>query len=173
MENNNVSIQHINLLPDTDDMDVEVKQACIEYFDLDKIILTAPKEHLWSDAETHAMEQLHATTKHLGDRYETGLLWKSTEPELPESYRQAFQRLRVAETKMIKDPELKEWYVGKINEYVEKGYAYKISIERYKNPLGPVWYLPHFVVSNPNKENKKRLIYDRQVARNFSERTPS
>lgn len=35
-----------------------------------------------------------------------------------------------------------------------------MSKERVANPRGPVWYLPHFVVTNKLKDNKRRLIFD-------------
>lgn len=52
---------------------------------------------------------------------------------------------------------LKENYKQKITEYIDKKYFVKLK----ENPSGNrVWYLPHFPVTNANKPNKLRIVFD-------------
>ena len=42
----------------------------------------------------------------------------------------------------------------------ENGHARRVPENRLKHPVGPVWYLPHHPVMNPNKPNKVRVVFD-------------
>lgn len=130
-----------------------------EYFNLDSLLsaATAPLKRNHSAADTRAISILNRTTRKIQGGYETGLLWKCDSPSLPQSYGSAYKRLRVAEEKMGKDEAFGTWYKDKIAEYLQKGYAVKIPKDRVNKPIGPVWYLPHFVVTN---KNKRRLVFD-------------
>lgn len=138
--------------------DVEVKEALEEYFDIDRIVLEAPAHVTLSEEDKRAIEIMETTTKKVGDRYETGLLWKTDHPELPNSYGQAISRLASMDKKFLKDKDLHKWYQAKITEYVSKGYAYKMSPERVACPLGHIFYLPHFVTAN--RAGKRRIVFD-------------
>lgn len=61
---------------------------------------------------------------------------------------------------MKKNESLAEWYSNKIKDYVAKSYARKLSSEEASVTNNCLWYLPHFVVTNQNKENKRRLVFD-------------
>ncbi|XP_036329753.1 uncharacterized protein LOC118741883 [Rhagoletis pomonella] len=75
-----------------------------------------------------------------------------------EGYDVALRRLKLVEQKMLRDSSYAEWYNAKINEYINKGYARKLSSTELPNER--VWYLPHFAVYNVNKGNKPRLVFD-------------
>lgn len=61
---------------------------------------------------------------------------------------------------MKKDDDLEKWHKNKIEEYVQKGYARKLSAEEVSVKTDQTWYLPHFVVKYVNKGNKNRLVFD-------------
>ena len=61
---------------------------------------------------------------------------------------------------MDKDGQLTKLYCSKIDEYVEKGYAQKLSAEEAAVETPRTWYLPHFAVTNPYKPNKICLVFD-------------
>ena len=103
---------------------------------------------------------LNDTTVRVGDRYETGLLWKSDQPKLPSSQDMAFNRLMGIERKMAKSPEFAAEYAQKIDEYVQKGYARKLTPAEAAEQTAHTWYLPHFAVFNPNKPGKLRFVFD-------------
>lgn len=103
----------------------------------------------------------------MGDRFETGLLWRYDEIEFPESYGMAMRRLECLERRMERNPLLKENIYRQMEEYQLKGYAHRASEEELKaaDPKR-VWYLPLGAVVNPKKPEKVRLIWDAAAAVN-------
>ncbi|XP_043069107.2 uncharacterized protein [Drosophila bipectinata] len=111
--------------------------------------------------DARALSTLEKTTKRVGQRYETGLLWKDDEVRLPESYSMALRRLVNIERKMKRDVDFASAYIQIMDDYVMKGYARRLKaqeVQRFQE--GKVWYLPHFGVENPNKPGKIRLVFD-------------
>ncbi|CAG7716813.1 unnamed protein product, partial [Allacma fusca] len=115
-----------------------------------------PNLELVKNSEIKQAEKvLHETTKRVGSKYETGLLWIHDGVEFPSGRDQALKRLISLENKLLKNPELACAYQGKIDEYIAKGFA------RLAAAIGPrTRYLPHFPVTNPNKVGKVRLVHD-------------
>ena len=70
------------------------------------------------------------TTKRIGNRWETGLLWKDEGSRLPESKSMAWRRLRAVEKKMDRDKLYGDQYVAKMEEHFTKGYAHKLRRRR-------------------------------------------
>ncbi|XP_043948701.1 uncharacterized protein LOC122818557 [Drosophila biarmipes] len=95
--------------------------------------------------DARALSTLEKTTKRVGQRYETVLLWKDDEVRLPESYSMALRRFVNIERKMKRDVDFASAYIRIMDDYVKKGYARR---------------LPHFGVENPNKPGKIRLVFD-------------
>ncbi|XP_055623726.1 uncharacterized protein LOC129767128 [Toxorhynchites rutilus septentrionalis] len=114
-----------------------------------------------SEEDKRAMEILQNTTRRVDSRLETGLIWRYNEPCFPNSYPMAVRRMEALERKLAKDPELDEKVRLQIAEYLEKGYAYRITpAEMESTDPRRVWYLPLGVVRNPKKPGKIRLIWD-------------
>ncbi|XP_036345819.1 uncharacterized protein LOC118755071 [Rhagoletis pomonella] len=137
----------------------EMRKEIVDYFNFENFEPRAGPR-LKSKADKKADDILQETTKLLGDKYETGLLWKDDDFKFEESYGMALKRLEMQERKMSKDLELKKWYKNKIEEYVSKGYARRLVSEEAACINERTWYLPHFVVYNINKNNKPRLVFD-------------
>ncbi|XP_058816083.1 uncharacterized protein LOC131679388 [Topomyia yanbarensis] len=115
--------------------------------------------------DRRARKILEETTVWVGDRYETGLLWKKDHPELPDSYPMAVKRMQNLEKKLSKNPELQRNVSQQINQYLEKGYAHKLTVQDTEDAVpGKVWYLPLNVVLNSKKPNKVRLVWDAAAA---------
>ena len=117
-----------------------------------------------SKEDLRAAGLLEKTTRRKDDRWETGLLWRDDNFELPtaESRSSAMRRLHGVERKLAKDDQLAELYSQKISEYMEKGYCRKLSEAEAATTTPRTWYLPHFAVTNPNKpgNSKIRLVFD-------------
>ncbi|XP_052759175.1 uncharacterized protein LOC128202521 [Galleria mellonella] len=108
-----------------------------------------------------ALKIMEQTTKLLPQgRWETGLLWRSDDVQLPNSYPQAKSRLIGIQRKFRRYPELAVKYEEKIQENVDKGYISKLTPEEASIQTNKTWYLPHFAVFNPNKPNKLRIVLD-------------
>ncbi|XP_053686345.1 uncharacterized protein LOC128735887 [Sabethes cyaneus] len=114
-----------------------------------------------SAEEKRAQELLENTTKRVGEHFETGLLWKEDEIELPDSYSMALRRYHCLQQRMERNPALGENIRRQINEYVQKGYAQRaISADLKSADPRKVWFLPLGAVTNPKKPGKVRLIWD-------------
>ncbi|XP_076247767.1 uncharacterized protein LOC143187433 [Calliopsis andreniformis] len=103
-----------------------------------------------------AIQLLKSTTKRVGDRWETGLLWRQDDIQLPDNYSDTFIRLKSLEKKLDKNPEYERAYQEQINDLISNGYARKSRREDNQRR----WYLPHFGVTNPHKPGKLRLVFD-------------
>ena len=133
-----------------------VKQS----FQIDALGVLKKPENLRSKEDARATEIIQNTTKKVNDRWETGLLWKKDKPELPPSRDAALKRLWSVEARMDRDDGFREQYCNKINDYLGKGYARVLTEAEALCEPKNTWYLPHFAVSNPNKPNKIRLVFD-------------
>ena len=78
---------------------------------------------------------------------------------MPNTFPLALKRLESLEKKIWRDPEYAEEYRLKIDDYINKGYARKISEEETNVSNNNVFYLPHFGVKNPHKLGI-RLVFD-------------
>lgn len=131
-----------------------------DYFNIESMgVRAAPPVEC--DDDVRAKQILHDSTKRMGKRFQTGLLWKKDKVELPQSYSMALSRLKGIEQKMQRDVNFSAAYSEVINGYIAKGYVRKVPPEEINTTSDKKWYLPHFGVINPNKEKKKlRLVFD-------------
>ena len=110
--------------------------------------------------DERAFKIMNETTTRIGYRFRTGLLWKSDDVVLPESKKMALKRLYCVESKMDKDTKFAEKYTENLEAYMLKGYAKKLTAEEVKTVTLRTWYIPHFPVTNPNKPDKLRIVFD-------------
>ncbi|XP_036347068.1 uncharacterized protein LOC118756408 [Rhagoletis pomonella] len=127
----------------------------------DSFALDSPKSmEVISEDDVKAFDILNSSSKQVNGRYEVGLLWRNPTEALPSSYLNALQRLKCLEKKFIKDPVLRSTMQEQINNLVDKGYAQKLSLAEAAVPRTKTWHLPIFVVMNPNKPGKIRMVWD-------------
>ncbi|XP_036330280.1 uncharacterized protein LOC118742367 [Rhagoletis pomonella] len=118
------------------------------------------KQVIEAEDIVRAKKLLQENTKRNGNQFETCLLWKDDNIELPASREMAEKRFYALERKFKRDDDLKKAYATIIAGYVAKGYASKLSEEEAAVKGKRTWYLPHFAVYNPNKPAKIRLVFD-------------
>lgn len=140
--------------------DKELHQLVKDYFALENLGVKIPEKMLESKELQRANQILEATTIKKDNRYESGLLWKYDDVELPDSYDMALKRLKCLEAKMAKNPDLRANLFTQIKQFVEKGYIRRLSSNEITNCKHRVWYLPTFPVFNPKKPEKVRLVWD-------------
>ncbi|XP_065095155.1 uncharacterized protein LOC135717133 [Ochlerotatus camptorhynchus] len=120
-----------------------------------------------SSEDKRAKEILHSTTIRIGNRFETGLLWREDDPRFPDSYPMAVKRFRCLERRLVKDRSLYDKVRGLISDYTKKGYIHVASkSELAEFQPDEVWYLPLSVVIHPKKPGKVRLVWDAAAAVN-------
>ena len=103
---------------------------------------------------------LQRSTKLVDGHYETELLWKDDCPQLPNNRMVAEKRLKSLKKKFINDPELETKYRKTMAEYIEKGFARKLTKEEAEAKIGKTNYLSHHHVINKNKPEKVRVVFD-------------
>lgn len=138
--------------------DRELQDMVKQYFEIEQYGISAVK--LESDEDRRARSILESTTKRIGQRFETGLLWKNDSIVFPESYKMALRRLQCLERRLVREPALYENIRMQIRKYVEKNYAHDITPEELCTDSSKVWYLPINIVVNPKKPGKVRLVWD-------------
>ena len=79
--------------------------------------------------DERALEILKRTTKLKDGRYEVGLLWRNDNPELPNNRVQAEKRLQQLKRRFQRSPEFAAQYKTVMDDYIDKGYAVKLSEE--------------------------------------------
>ncbi|XP_055622791.1 uncharacterized protein LOC129766295 [Toxorhynchites rutilus septentrionalis] len=145
---------------DNDGSDEDLHRAVKEYFSIDSIGVCKPAKLLLSFEDERARSLLESRTRFNGERYETGLLFRYDDFRLPDSREMALRRHRSLEKRMAKDQRLAEVLQKKIADYTTKGYIHKLSNDEVKQHCSETWFLPVFPVTNPNKPEKVRIVWD-------------
>ncbi|XP_062703997.1 uncharacterized protein LOC115255979 [Aedes albopictus] len=104
---------------------------------------------------------LESSTKRIGQRYETGLLWRFDVFEFPDSYQMAVKRMVCLEQRMTKNATIGKSVRKQMVEYQEKGYIHRATEAELKE-VDPrrTRYLPLGVALNPKKPEKIRIFCD-------------
>ncbi|XP_063541585.1 uncharacterized protein LOC134750352 [Cydia strobilella] len=134
-----------------------LEQLIREQYSLDSIGIS--KREARSDDNDRAVQILDRTACRLPNgHFEVGLLWKSDNLSVPDSRKLALSRFFSLENKMARDFQYADRYRANIHDMLRKGYAELCTEE--PSAKSPVWVLPHFGVTNPNKPNKLRVVHD-------------
>ncbi|XP_055605435.1 uncharacterized protein LOC129753627 [Uranotaenia lowii] len=153
-----IEIPHV-LLCSIEDM--ELTDLIKTMYAVDNFGMTTQSPKM-AEEDTRAVDIMNRTIKCIGDRYEVGQLYKFNHFTFPDSKPQALRRLKVMEKKMDADPEFADQYCNKIEDYLQKGYARKLTgPELLETPN--TWYLPHFSVCSAKKF---RLVMDAKAKSN-------
>ncbi|XP_055623093.1 uncharacterized protein LOC129766546 [Toxorhynchites rutilus septentrionalis] len=140
--------------------DEDLHKSVKEFFSLDSLGIIKSEKPIISRDDERALYMMRSLTTLEEDRYRTGMLWKYDDVRMPNSKSMAMKRLLCLERRMAREPELAKALRHKMNDYVEKGYARKLTLEELEQPRDRIWYLPVFPVFNPNKPGKLRIVWD-------------
>ncbi|XP_075157656.1 uncharacterized protein LOC142230923 [Haematobia irritans] len=106
-----------------------------------------------------ALKILESTSRYENGRFQCGLLWKSSEQKFPNTYQYALSRFQQIERKFRRDKKYEMEYRRKIENLLEKNYARRLTPEEEMCITAKTFFLPHFAVTNPNKDSI-RLVFD-------------
>ncbi|XP_036347850.1 uncharacterized protein LOC118757227, partial [Rhagoletis pomonella] len=70
------------------------------------------------------------------------------------------KRLMCLKKKFVKEPALKSIIQGQIDNLLAKGSTKKLTAEEIAVPREKIWYIPIFILTNPNKPAKIRMVWD-------------
>ena len=107
-----------------------------------------------------ALNMLEASIVMRDGHYETGLLWKNSDVELPDNRAAALTRLCHTERKLDRDEHLSRRYTDVIEGYIRDGYARQVTPDEAAAQNGRQWYLPHHGVIGPRKPGRLREVFD-------------
>ncbi|XP_055604552.1 uncharacterized protein LOC129752799 [Uranotaenia lowii] len=129
-----------------------------QFFGIEESLIVKRSDN---SVENGALKTLKETTRRIGNRFETGLLWKYQYRSFPNSFGTAVRREISLHKKLEKDPQLYKIVKDQIKNYLDQGYAHKITNQELtETHPDQVWYLPLGVVRNPKKPEKIRLVWD-------------
>ncbi|GBP61414.1 hypothetical protein EVAR_37946_1 [Eumeta japonica] len=104
----------------------DLELAVREHFEIESLGITQRERE---NAEVkRASRILNDTTRRIGNKWETGLLWKEDDPRFPDNYNGARKRLTNIENKMDRDPAFAAAYTAQIEKLIENGYARRFRI---------------------------------------------
>ncbi|XP_058457574.1 uncharacterized protein LOC131434649 [Malaya genurostris] len=149
-----------HICPCVKENDKELNTTLKEYFSIESLGVSGSRQSLPSKDEERAMKILSTETRYVGNRYETGLLWRYDRIQLPDSKGMAMKRLECLQKRMAREPEMAAAMRAKLCDYIEKGYIRRLSAEEKIEKHANDWYLPIFPVINPNKPGKVRIVFD-------------
>lgn len=145
---------------EADEISCSLESAVHDYIVNESMGVSEVQRMVEAEDVSRAKKLLNENTKKNGTRFETCLLWRRDDVELPESRQMAEKRLFALERRFKGDENLKKAYSAIMERYVDKGYCRKLSKEEVAVTNKRTWYLPHFGVYNPNKPGKLRLVFD-------------
>ncbi|XP_038116910.1 uncharacterized protein LOC119769083 [Culex quinquefasciatus] len=136
----------------------ELHDLLKSHYSLEEAVVTVQRESVEDQRARKIMEE---TTRRVGDRFETGLLWKTDGVKFPNSYPMAVKRMKQLEKKLERSQELYDNVKKQIEDYQAKGYAHEATAEELNGTNNnKAFYLPLNVVVNPKNPGKVRLVWD-------------
>ncbi|XP_071804851.1 uncharacterized protein [Asterias amurensis] len=141
----------------------------------DEVALEAQIERFWKLDTAHALAGSHPrmcindkrvidvwdrTLTVVDGHYQIDIPFKLYPPQLPDNRSLADKRLQSLGRRLTKDPELHSRYKDGINDLLERGYAERVPCTDKDVSARCTWYLPHHNVTNPNKPDKLRIVFD-------------
>uniref|UniRef100_A0AAG5DPK9 Integrase catalytic domain-containing protein n=1 Tax=Anopheles atroparvus TaxID=41427 RepID=A0AAG5DPK9_ANOAO len=156
-----VNMHHgVHVCPCAHERDDHLNNAVKDFFTIESLGIAITTKGLHSKENERAMQILGSETKNKGGYYETGLLWRNENVQLPCNKDMAFKRYSCLRRKMERDPALGEEITRKMMDYESKGYIRRVSADELATSHQRDWYLPIFPVTNPNKPGKLRMVFD-------------
>ena len=86
---------------------------------------------------------LETTTRHTGERYVSGMLWRSDDFTLPNNREAALKRFHGVERRLTSQREYADRYVSAMKQHFDLGHARLLAASEILGPRGRTWYLPH------------------------------
>lgn len=157
MQHHVLSINQCSCETDRDD---ELHQQIEEFFSLENFGIRALTNSVESKDIQRAIKIMEETTVRKTNRFETGLLWKFDDINLPNNWSMAMKRLECQDKRMRSNPALMENINNQIKNFITKGYARKLRPEEINVDDPRIWYLPVFHHLDPKKPEKVRLVWD-------------
>lgn len=110
----------------------------------------------WSGEEQRVPHLLEQSVVRVSDRYQCPMIWRDDNRVMPDSAVMARKRFAAFERRLRLNPTTECRVRELIEHYVEAGFAREVQAAEVD--VSQSWYLPTFVVTNPHKPGKVRLV---------------
>ena len=111
-----------------------------------------------SREDMQALKIMKTSVVNEDNRYKLSMPWRKDPALLPNNLALAQSRLNLLKRRFIKDENLHEAYAKSVQDYIDKGFARRVTPEEAKREHA--WFIPHHAVINPNKPGKTRVVFD-------------
>lgn len=138
--------------------DRNLEQQVKQFWEMEGIE-NGDERHL-SVSDKRALDCWNHSAKLIDSHYELAIPFKERPLSLPNNRIVAVRRLELLKGKLRADTKSLSNYEQCIQDMVDKGYAERVSTEDLSRSDGAVWYLPHHGVTNVNKPDKLRVVFD-------------
>lgn len=112
-----------------------------------------------SPDDKHVIDVWDSTVQQVDGHYQFDIPFKHDPPELPNNKAMAIARLNSLKARFRRDSEFCSRYTAEINDLLDQGFAEPVEENAFE-PIGKTWYLPHHKVTNVNKPDKFRIVFD-------------
>ena len=92
--------------------------------------------------------------------WEMPLPFKTDNVTLPNNRDQCLKRLLGIKRKLLKNSKTLKHYTEFMQKIFDKNHASPVPLEELKTSAGKVWYLPHFDIYHPKKQDQIRIVFD-------------
>ena len=113
-----------------------------------------------STEDRKAQLLLERDTVYENGRYQVPMLWRDPDSTLPNNLSTAQRRYDLLMKRCNQDHTFSQLYQDTLTNYVDEGFARKLTPEEAETTTPRTWYLPHHGVVNPNKPGKVRVVFD-------------
>ena len=145
--------------------DVELHQMVERFWKTESMGVEFNDRYPLSIQDRNILEMLHKETKLEENHYVVPMLLKDT-LHLGNNYSVAKRRLDFLTKRFKKDENMHKLYKRNIDEYVDAGYATRLSQAEIETRSSKTWYLPHHGVVHPSKPGKIRTVFDAAARHN-------
>ena len=98
--------------------------------------------------------------KNENGNWEMPLPFKTDNVTLPNNRDQCLKRLLGIKRKLLKNSKTLKHYTEFMQKIFDKNHASPVPPEELKTSAGKVWYLPHFDIYHPKKQDQIRIVFD-------------
>ncbi|XP_069139352.1 uncharacterized protein [Argopecten irradians] len=141
------------------DSDISLEARVEQFWSIDTGQVLAGSVPELSVDDRRVLKVWNGSIKLKEGHYELSIPFIDECPNFPDNKSLALKRLLYLKKRLSEDTDLHKRYTKEVNKLFDKGYAECIP-STCNTEEGKLWYLPHHAVSNPNKPDKLRVVFD-------------
>ena len=136
-----------------------------KFLRIDDIDMNRSSKKAMSVEDQETLKTLENSVRVVDGHHETGMLWRSVTPWMPNNKQMAKARLQSLKRKLQRDEMFRKKYREVMENLIEGGFARKSSEEVTARQSGETWYLLHHGVFHSQKD-KIRTVFDAVAMQN-------